>query len=134
AAKKRFGPLLTAGRRRRAAAAPGSRGCAASALRRRCAVPSAVRLRGAKGGAALPVNQLQPLAIEENLELLARDRSEAGRRHVVAEDRCHRDRVLAVGRKDVLLKDAAAGAKRKPFDVVVLRAVLGRWIHDGRGG
>ena len=43
----------------------------------------------------------EALAVEQDFELLARHRTESGRRHVVAEDRRHRELVLAVGRENM---------------------------------
>src|SRR5439155_8298069 len=116
APEERFRTLLTTRRRSRRGAASATAACsrAASAL---AALAAAVVCRRAKSAAALPIQQLEPLAVEQDFELLARHGSESGRRHVVAENRRHRDRVFAVGGEDMLLHDPAARAERQPFDV-----------------
>ena len=46
--------------------------------------------------AAFPIEELEPLAVQAHFETLAGNRPETGRRHVVAENRRHRDRVFTV--------------------------------------
>ncbi len=82
--------------------------------------------------AALPVDQRELFAVEQHREPFAGHRSEAGRRHVVAEDRRHGQRVFAVGREHVRHEHAATRAERHALDVIVLRRVLARAIHDQR--
>ena len=135
AAEECFRTLLAAAGRAgsRAACADGAASAprrSATALRTRCAIAVTVRLRRAETAAANPVDQPQPLAIEQDLELLAGHGPESGRRHVVAEDRRHRDRVLPIGGEDVFDQDAATRPERQAFDVVVLRRVFRRAIHD----
>ena len=125
AAEERFRPLLSTARRSAAATTRS----APYARRRRSALATAVGRRRTEPAAALPVDQLQALAVEQDFELLARYGSEAGRRHVVAENRRHRHRVLAGGGEEVLDEDAAARAERQPFDVIVLRRVFRRAVH-----
>ena len=111
---------------------------AASAARRRAAstlarcLAATVCFGRAESAAALPVHQSQSLAVEQHVELFARHRAESGRRHVVAEDRRHRHRVFAVGWEHVLDEHPAARAEREPFDVILLRRVFGRAVHDKR--
>ena len=69
----------------------------------------------------VPVEQLHPLAVDRDLELLALDLPE--HRLEVAGDALHLERVFAVGRELVLDQHAAARAERQPFDVIVLRRV-----------
>ena len=99
------------------AAGPGS----ASALSGRCARrTAAIGLRSTEAPAALPVQQLHACAVEQDLELFARDRAESRRRHVVAENRRDGHRILAVGGEHVLDEQPASRAEGQPFDVVVL--------------
>ena len=91
---------------------------------------AAIGFRRAEPPAPLPIHQLEPFAVEQNLELLARHRPESGRRHVVAENRRHGHCVLAVGGEDMLDDHAAASTEGKSFDVIVLRGVLGCAIDD----
>src|SRR2546426_2016496 len=72
--------------------------------------------RHAKSTTTLPVEQVQAFAVEQHVELLARNRTETGWRHVVPEYRRDRDGVLAVGWKNVLYQHAAARSKRQSFD------------------
>ena len=72
------------------------------------------------------------VAVEQDLDSLTWHGPEAGGRHVVAEDRRDRQRVLAVGRERVLHQQAASRAEGQPFDVVVLRRVLARAVHGER--
>ena len=81
---------------------------------------------------ALPVDQRQFLTVEQHRQPFARHRAKPGRRHVVAEDGRHRQRVLAVGREDVRHEHAAARAERHALDVVVLRCVFARAIDHQR--
>src|SRR5207248_2368434 len=86
AAEECLGSLLPAGRGRRTA--PASAGRSGTAPSARLSRGAAATIAGrAEAAAALPVDELHALAVEQNLELLARHRSETGRRHVVAEDR-----------------------------------------------
>ena len=82
----------------------------------------------------VPVEQLHALAVDRDLELLARDLTEDGRE--VPGDALDAECVVAVGRKLVRDQNAAARAERQAFDVVVLRGVrrdfedfLARCVH-----
>ena len=85
-----------------------------------------------RAAAAVPVHESQSITVEQDFEPLAGDRPEAGRRHVVAEDRRDRDRVFAVRREQMVDEQAAARAERQPFDVIVLRRVLARPVDHQR--
>jgi hypothetical protein len=56
---------------------------------------SAAVVTAATPAAALPVDQLNPLTIEQHFNLLAFHRPKSRWRHVVSKDRCDRDLVLA---------------------------------------
>ena len=75
--------------RRTAAAAEKCLRTGLSASSRRLPATAAIGRR--RPASALPIHQLQPLAIQDDVESLARNRTEAGRRHVVAENRRHGD-------------------------------------------
>ena len=87
-------------------------------------LPSSATIGGGEPASPIPVDECQPFAIEQELEPLARHRTKAGRRHVVAENRRDRDGVLAVGRKHVLDEHSATRSERQALDVIVLRRVL----------
>jgi hypothetical protein len=93
---------------------------------------TAAALGRGRASAAIPIHERQPLGVEEELDLLARYRPEPDRGHVVPEDRRDRNRVVAVGGKQVLDEQAAARAERQPFDVIVLRSILARAVDDER--
>src|SRR5207245_8250175 len=107
-------------------------GCAGTTPAPASSATATVHVRRAESPASLPILQVDPIAVEQYFELLAGDGSEAGGRHVVAEDRRHRHRVFAVGREHVLDEHPAARAVRKPFDVILLRRVFGRAVQDKR--
>ena len=101
--------------------------------RARCAGATAATAVGRRVPATtLPVHDPETLAVEQHLDPLAWHRAESGRRHVVAEDRRDRERVLAVRGERVRHQHAAARAERQPLDVIVLRGVFTRAIDDER--
>src|SRR5881398_3630247 len=85
AAEECFRSLLAAAGRSGGAAAAAR--CCAAATGGGLAVT--VRVGRAEPAAALPVEQLQALAVEQHFKLFARHRAETCRRHVVAEDWRH---------------------------------------------
>ena len=87
-------------------------------------VPAGDRRQSAAGRAAAAFQSISPSRSPSSriVEPLARDRAEPGRRHVVAEDRRHGDRVLAVRGEQMIDEQSATRAERQPFDVIVLRA------------
>ena len=84
----------------------------------------------------VPVDEGRPLAVEEDLELLAAHLAEGpGVAHVAHVHRHHPEHVLAVGGEEMLDAQPAAGAERQPLHVVVLGGVLGDAVDGlGRGG
>ena len=93
------------------------------------------RRRAAVAGRVLdflvPIEHLHPFAVDRYLELLARDLAQNSGE--VAGDALYSERVFAVGRKLMLDEDAAAGSKRQPLDVGVLRRV-GRHVKHSLCG
>jgi hypothetical protein len=79
---------------------------------------------------AIPVKQVDALAVDRDLELLAVDPAEHGLE--VAGHALDVERVLAIGRELVRDQDAAAGAERQPLDVMVLRRIR-RHVEDPLG-
>src|SRR5215475_16165478 len=98
----------------------------------RRAAASAVGRRDAEAPASLPIEDAQALTVEQNLELLAGNRSEAGWRHVVAKDRRHLNLVLAVGRELVFHQHPTTRAEWQTLNVVVLRCIFRRPVYDHR--
>ena len=81
----------------------------------------------------VPIDQRDPLAVEEDLELLPAHLSEGpGVAHVAHVHRHHPEGVLAVGGKQMPHVESAARSERQPVDVVVLRRIL-RDAIDGLG-
>ncbi len=78
----------------------------------------------------VPIEQLHPLAVDRDLELLALDAAQD--RLEVTGDALHLEGILAVGRELILDQDAAAGSERQPLDVIVLRGVRGHVEHGLR--
>ena len=103
----------------------------------RDADPVQARLDGQRGGGhararraphlLVPVEQLHLLAVDRHRQPFALDLAERVVRlpHVAFEDRDDPELVLAVGRKFMLDEHAAPCAERQPFDVVVLRGIVG---------
>src|SRR6516225_5373235 len=73
-----------------------------------------------RASAALPIQQLDALAIQQNFQLFAWNGAKALRRHVVAEYRSDRDLIFGIRRKDVPDQHSTASSERQSFNVVIL--------------
>ena len=83
----------------------------------------------------IPVEQVQPLAVHQYFQLLARDFAErVGVPHVALADGGDLHVVLAVGRELVLHDHPAAGAEGHAFDVIILIGVFRHAVGGLDGG